>query len=76
MRKQLVRSICLGGLAATGLLLWQQQPASAAEKVVNILNKGGFKFDPADVAINAGDTIKWVPASGSHELEGTPPGNG
>ncbi|MGH6835573.1 MAG: cupredoxin domain-containing protein [Methylocella sp.] len=71
MRKQLVRSICLGGLAATGLLLWQQQPVSAAETVkVDIRNAGGFKFFPADVKISAGDTIQWVPAAGTHNLVG------
>jgi hypothetical protein len=49
MRKQMFRSICLSGLSATGLLLWQQQPASAADDVTTVDIVSGPKFAPTDV---------------------------
>jgi plastocyanin len=71
MHKQVFRSICLGGLAATGLLLWQQQPASAADDVTTINIVSGPKFAPSDVTISAGQTIKWVSTGGApHRLVG------
>ena len=60
MRKQLVRSICLCGLSATALLLWQQ-PAQAADdgKTIEIVFPGPV-FSPVNVSISKGQTIKWV----------------
>jgi plastocyanin len=63
MRIQLLSFVCIGGLLATGLLLWNQ-PARAADnpKTINIvLGAAGPVFAEEDVTISAGQSITWVP---------------
>jgi plastocyanin len=64
MRKQLLSFVCIGGLSATGLLVWNQ-PTRAADVTIDIVSPGP-KFAQENVTISAGQTIKWVPK--------TPPG--
>jgi plastocyanin len=61
MRKQLLSFICIGGLSATGLLLWHQ-PARAADDVrtTDIVSPGPV-FAEEKIEISAGQSIKWVP---------------
>ena len=64
MRKKFLRSIVLGGLAGLGLMLWQQQPAPAADDVqtIEIIKnaEGKFVFSAPAAEINAGEFVKWV----------------
>lgn len=59
MRKQLLSFVCIGGLAATGLLLWHQ-PARAADKTIDIL-PGPARFAEENIEISKDQTIIWVP---------------
>jgi pseudoazurin len=57
-------------IAAAGLLLAASMPASAAEHVINMLNKGAdgtaMAFEPAFVRAAVGDTVKFVPVDKGH----------
>lgn len=65
MRKQVFRSIFVGGLSAIAIMLGQQNPAWAVDGVKTIqivLNaQGHFEFSQKNVKIKVGDSIKWVP---------------
>ena len=67
MRKQLLRSIYLGGLAAIAIM-----PVLAADSVltIQILKNAqrDFVFDQPNVTIIAGQSIKWVPTTGTHDM--------
>lgn len=64
MRRYLLLSISLTGLAAFAHLLWHLPPASAAADVKTIeivKNAGGkFVFSDANAKVEAGQTVKWV----------------
>jgi plastocyanin len=61
MRKQLLSFVCIGGLSATGLLLWHQPALAAGDvKTIDIVSPGP-KFAEETVTISAGQSIKWVP---------------
>jgi plastocyanin len=73
MRKQVIGTICLSGML--GLLLSAPQ-VRAEEVTVKIISQQGLKFDPADVTIKSGDTIRWTgDARPTHQLH-TGPGPG
>lgn len=63
MRKQMIGSICLGGLSMIGVLLWEPSTRAADEpKIINIVpGPDGPVFDEPAVTIGAGHSIKWVP---------------
>ena len=59
-----------GAVAAAAIAL--ASPASAADHVVKMLNKGSvgmFVFEPALVKIAPGDTVTFVPVDKSHNAE-------
>ncbi len=60
-------------LAAVALSLFAAQAASAAEVVVEMLNRDKVAnlnnvFKPALVKINKGDTVKWVATNAGHNV--------
>lgn len=66
-----MKSKSLLGLASA-LVLSLTAPAFAAEHEVKMLNKGetgSMVFEPAFVKAEIGDTIKFVPADKSHNVE-------
>jgi plastocyanin len=61
MRKQLIGTICLGGISVIALLLWN--PSVRAQEAVKVeINPGpaGPVLSPADVSIAAGQSITWI----------------
>ena len=61
----------LGLTAATLMLLAISVPTFAATHEVVVKN---FSFDPKDITIQTGDTVRWVWDSGSHTVtSGTGP---
>jgi plastocyanin len=68
MRIQLLSFVCIGGLLATGLLLWNQSARAADNpKTINIvLGPSGPKFAEETVTISAGQSITWVPKTKSN----------
>ena len=59
-------------LAGTAALLALASPASAADHVVKMLNKGKagmMVFEPALVKVKPGDTVTFVPTDKSHNAE-------
>jgi plastocyanin len=61
MRKQLIGTICLGGLSVIALLLWN--PSVRAQEAVKVeINPGpaGPVLSPSDVSIAAGQSITWI----------------
>jgi pseudoazurin len=57
-------------LVAAGLLGALSMPASAAEHIINMLNKGAdgtaMVFEPSFVRAAVGDTVKFVPVDKGH----------
>jgi pseudoazurin len=57
-------------LVAAGLLGAVSMPASAAEHIINMLNKGAdgtaMVFEPSFVRAAVGDTVKFVPVDKGH----------
>jgi plastocyanin len=58
------RSVLL--LATLVLLLLL--PATPATGELRIVNQVGFAFEPRDITAQAGDTIRWVRADGTHTV--------
>ena len=63
MQKQLIGTICLGGLSVIGLVIWEPpaQAATETKTVEIVLETEGPVLRPENVEINAGDSITWAP---------------
>jgi plastocyanin len=72
MRKQLLRPMYLGGLILVAVTSGHVKPALAADAVITIqIIKNAqhqFVFDQPNVTIAAGQSIKWVATTGTHDL--------
>lgn len=57
---------------ATCLLAASAFSSSAAQADIVVVNQVGFAFQPADITINVGDTVRWIRSGSSHTVtEGT-----
>jgi plastocyanin len=63
MGKRLLSFVCIGGLLATGLLLWNQSARAAdnPKEIDIVLRAAGPVFTEENVPISAGQSITWVP---------------
>lgn len=60
-------------LAMTALMVLAGGAAQAAEHAVKMLNKGesgAMVFEPAAIAAEPGDTVRFIPSDKSHNVEG------
>jgi pseudoazurin len=59
--------------AATAMMILASGAAHAAEHAVKMMNKGdsgAMVFEPAAIAAEPGDTIRFIPTDKSHNVEG------
>ncbi len=55
-------------LVITLILILSLAPMAAVAQVVHTVNQVGFTFDPADLTIKVGDTVRWMHSAGTHTV--------
>lgn len=43
-------------------------PATALAQTTHVVNQSGLTFSPADITVEAGDTVRWVRSTGTHTV--------